>query len=264
VDQVPAADGSTAGHLLPGFSWQMQHQQDDHLVLSVRGVLSSPSADEALGQTLTTQLLDRGRVVVDLSEATLPWDPVIQVFPDALADAGGWPLARLVLARPDPITARILQASRVHLTVPLASTLAEARRLLDARPPRVARDHDLPNDPMAPGLARAAVASACEDWEIDDGLYETAMAVTTELVCNAVEHAATTSVLHLALDRKRLQIAVRDDSPADEGRPQIIDCGRRGYGLRIVQGLSRGWGVTPHAGGKTVWALLDAEHDPLG
>jgi hypothetical protein len=31
----------------------------------------------------------------------------------------------------------------------------------------------------------------------------------------------------------------------------------------MVQGLSRGWGVTPCADGKTVWALLDADRDPL-
>ncbi|MDT0352344.1 ATP-binding protein [Pseudonocardia charpentierae] len=151
------------------------------------------------------------------------------------------------------------EASRVHLTVPLATTLTEARRLLDVRPPRVVRDHDLPNDPMAPGLARAAVASACEDWGLDDGLYEAAATVVTELVGNTVEHAATACVLHLAVDSRRLQIAVRDNSPVTEGHQQIVVPDERGYGLLIVRGLSRswGWGVTPHAGGKTVWALLN-------
>jgi len=39
--------------------------------------------------------------------------------------------------------------------------------------------------------------------------------------------------------------------------PQITVPDERGYGLLIVRGLSRSWGVTPHADGKTVWALLD-------
>jgi anti-sigma regulatory factor (Ser/Thr protein kinase) len=260
LPDMPAADRFTTDPPPPESGGEVRlHESDqqDHLVLAVRGVVSSRSADEVLRQALSRQLLDRGRVVVDLSAATVQWDPVVQVFPDALAEAGGWPLARLVLARPDPLTARILQASRVHLTVPLATTLTEARRLLDVRPPRVVRDHDLPNDPMAPGLARAAVASACEDWDLDDGLYEAAATVVTELVGNAVEHAATACVLHLAVDSKRLRIAVRDNSPVTEGHPQIAVPDVRGYGLLIVRGLSRSWGVTPHTGGKTVWALLN-------
>ena len=54
------------------------------------------------------------------------------------------------------------------------------------------------------------------------------------------------------------EIAVRDTRPVAEGRPHTAVPGDRWYGLLIVQGLSRGWGVTPYAGGKTVWALLDA------
>ncbi len=149
----------------------------------------------------------------------------------------------------------------MHLTVPLASTLAGAQLLLDARPSRVARDHELPCDSTAPGLACTAVASMCEDWELDDGVYDAAATVATELVSNAVDHADTASVLHLALDRRHLQIAVRDSRPVTEGRPHTAaPCDRR-YGLLIVQGLSRGWGVSPYtyAGGKIVWALLDAE-----
>jgi anti-sigma regulatory factor (Ser/Thr protein kinase) len=134
--------------------------------------------------------------------------------------------------------------------VPLATTLTNARLLLDTQPPRVARNHDLPNHPMAPELARAALAAACEDWELNAGLYEAAMTVTTELVSNAVEHAATASILHLSLDQKRLQIAVRDNSPATPGHPQITVPGERGYGLLIVRGLSRRWGVTPHPSGQ--------------
>ncbi len=257
-----SASGSVTGHTGPERSCEVgvrQGDRNDHVVLAVRGILPAPFGDAAFRRTLGTQLLDRGRVVVDLSEATVESDPVVQVFPAALADAGGWPLARLVLARPDPLTARILQAARMHLTVPLASTLAGAQLLLDARPSRVARDHELPCDSTAPGLARMAVASMCEDWELDDGVYDAAATVATELVSNAVDHADTASVLHLALDRRHLQIAVGDSRPVTEGRPHTAaPCDRR-YGLLIVQGLSRGWGVSPYAGGKIVWALLDAE-----
>ena len=236
--------------------------RDDHLVLAVRGVLSSPSVDGAIGRVLETHLLDRGRVVVDLSRAEVPQDLAVGLFPAALAGAGGWPQARLVLARADAPTTRTLQAARVHLTVPVATTLDEAGALLDVRPTRVARDHALPYDPIAPALARASVASACEDWGLDGDAHDAAASVVTELVENAVVHAGTECVLHLELDRRCLQIAVRDRGPTGPGRPPVGVALDRGYGLLMVEGLSRGWGVTPHADGTTVWAVLDVE-DPL-
>jgi len=242
---------------------EVQVRQDvrgDHLVLTVRGVLSSPSVDGAVRRALETHLLDRGRVVVDLSRADVPQDVTVGLFPAALAGAGGWPQARLVLARPDTPTTRMLQAARVHLTVPVATTLDEARALLDVRPRRVARDHALPYDLVAPALARASVASACEDWGLDGDVHDAAATVVTELVGNAVVHAGTECVLHLELDRRCLQIAVRDRGPAGPGRPPVAVALDRGYGLLMVEGLSRGWGVTPHADGTTVWAVLGVEN----
>src|SRR4051794_24305646 len=122
----------------------------DHVVLAVRGGLSAASANLTVRPALHKHLLDRGRVVVDLTEATMQWAPVAELFPTTLAGVGGWPLARLALAGPDPATAAILRASRVHLTVPVARTRKEARVLLEVRPPRVARRHELPCAVAAP------------------------------------------------------------------------------------------------------------------
>ena len=235
----------------------------DHLVVAVRGVLTGRSADTAVRPALDTHLLDRGRVVVDLSQTDVPEDSAVQLFPAALAAAGGWPRARLVLARADALTTRVLQAAQVHLTVPVARTLEEARALLDVRPRRVARDHELPYAAIAPALARAFVASACEDWGLRDGLRDAAASVVTELVSNVVEHAGTACGLHLERDRRCMQIAVRDGRQLTPGGPPVAVATHRGYGLLIVQGLARGWGVTPYADGKAVWALLDATRDPL-
>jgi anti-sigma regulatory factor (Ser/Thr protein kinase) len=237
--------------------------RDDHLVVAVRGVLTGRSADTTVRRALDTHLLDRGRVIVDLAQTDVPEDHAVHLFPAALAGAGGWPRARLVLARADALTTRVLRAARVHLTVPVARTLEEARALLDVRPGRVARDHELPNSAIAPALARALVASACEDWGLRDGLCDAAASVVTELVSNVVEHAGTACGLHLERDRSCLQIAVRDGMPVTAGGPPVAVATHRGYGLLIVQGLARGWGVTPYADGKAVWALLDATRDPL-
>jgi anti-sigma regulatory factor (Ser/Thr protein kinase) len=233
----------------------------DHVVLAVRGGLSAASANLTVRPALHKHLLDRGRVVVDLTEATLQWAPVAELFPATLAGVGGWPLARLALAGPDPATAAILRASRVHLTVPVARNRNEARVLLEVRPPRVARRHELPCAIAAPNLARSFVTSMCDDWELDTGLRDAAWTVVTELVANVVEHARTECVLFLALAQRRLQISVRDQRPTAAGRPEAGVRGDRGYGLLIVEGASRAWGVTSHDDGKSVWAVLDTEPD---
>ena len=154
--------------------------------------------EAALRRMLRTHLLDRGRVVVDLSEATVTWDPVVQAFPAMLANAGGWPLARLVLARPDPLTARILQAARVDRQVPLASTLHPRPASCSTHGPRGSPASTSCRAIRRPRTRRSAVASICEDWELADGLYDAAATVAAELVSNAVEHAGTASVLHLS------------------------------------------------------------------
>jgi len=234
-----------------------QHDEGDQVVLAVHGDLSHASATLTVRPVLTKHLLDRGQVIVDLSEATLRWAPAAGLFPTALAHAGGWPLARLVLAVPDPSTAKILQATRVHLTVPIASCVEKARGLLAVRPPRVVRSYELPYTPTAPTLARALVTLTGEDWELADELHEAVQAVTTELVTNAVAHARTGCVLYLALDERRLHISVRDYHPDTQALPQPGTRSDHGYGLLIVEGFSRHWGVTPHNDGKTVWALLE-------
>ena len=238
----------------------IRHRDEgDHVVLTVHGHLTQASALLSLRPAVSKHLLDCARVIVDLSEAVLRWPPATGVFRTALAHAGGWPLARLVLAVPDPRTAKMLRATRVHLAVPLATSVDEAERLLAARPPRIVRNHELPYDPTAPTLARTYLRLTSEDWDLPDELHDAAQAVITELVTNAVEHARTGCVLHLALDERRLQISVHDHRPDPHRLPRPGVHDGHGYGLLIVEGLSRHWGVTPRDDGKSVWAILDTD-----
>lgn len=237
-------------------SW-IQRDEGDHLLVTVQGGLSLATASP-LGRVLDKLLLDRGRVVVDLSGVELLWQPTVELFPTVLASAGGWPLARMVLARPDAAMAAALRSARVPLTVPLAATLGEARRALDERPPRVARTYDVPSTAASGAWVRSLVASLCDDYLLPDALSDAAATVATELITNAVTHACTPIHLTVALDGRGLHVAVRDSSATEAGtivRPGAS--GYRGYGLMVVDSLCRRWGVTPHVTGKTVWSLLD-------
>ncbi len=88
-----------------------------------------------------------------------------------------------------------------------------------------------------------------------DGAREAVELLVTELVANAVEHAAHEVRLQVLLDHDQLRVEVADDG---EGRPAVqapdplVEGGR---GLRIVQQLAVEWGVAVAAGrGKVVWA----------
>ncbi len=119
------------------------------------------------------------------------------------------------------------------------------------------REIALPADPTAPRRARALLQAAVQDWDVDDDLHQDAAMVVTELVANAVDHARTPSTVTVSLDGSELCVAVRDGRPDSAPRPRPVDpSAPRGRGLQMVDALAASWGVTVHADGKTVWAVL--------
>src|SRR4051795_10909791 len=121
-----------------GLAVELVSRDTNVSVFAVSGELSLPSPG-LLTRSLAKALVDRRRVLVDVSELRLGSPAAAQVFPALLADAGGWPAARLVLFGADPTLARTLSALRGTTTVPLAPEEATARRLPDVRPPAVTR-----------------------------------------------------------------------------------------------------------------------------
>jgi anti-sigma regulatory factor (Ser/Thr protein kinase) len=228
---------------------------DAGTVLSVRGELSLRTVPQ-LRRTLEKELADRGRVLVDLSGLAVTWHPAVEVFPTALASMTGWPAARLVLFGTDPGTAALLAAvSRLTAGVHVAGGEAEAVALLDVRPRRLGRRTELACVPEAPKWGRLLVEAVHADWEPTGFDLHAARMVVSELVSNAVQHAGTTSVLTVTLDRA-FRIAVRDFGPGAGPRPADGRPGGPGLGMVLVAAVSRHWGVTEHDDGKTVWAVL--------
>ena len=161
----------------------------DVSVLAVSGELSLRSAGLVTG-AVSKALADGGRVLVDVSGLRLTWPPAVQLFPSVLADVGGWPGARLVLFGADETLARSLGALRVSRAVPLAPDETTAHRLLEHRPPTVARHTDLERMQSSLGRARHFVRAACTDWQLET-LRDDAVIVANELLENAVLHAGT-------------------------------------------------------------------------
>jgi anti-sigma regulatory factor (Ser/Thr protein kinase) len=102
-------------------------------------------------------------------------------------------------------------------------------------------------------IARCFVSSMLELWDYEDP-HEIVPLLTSEIVSNAVRHAAGSVGLELALlNGEALLVQARDESP---DRPVV----RRynpdrigGHGLTIIETLARRWGVEQHEGFKVVW-----------
>lgn len=112
-----------------------------------------------------------------------------------------------------------------------------------------------PVDPRSVAAARRLVSGALDGRA--PGVVEDAVLLTSELVTNAVRHAASALRVVVDVDDGLVRVEVHDDSPL----PPVVGPARStatgGRGMPMVDVLARRWGVTPAAdGGKVVWFEL--------
>lgn len=113
-----------------------------------------------------------------------------------------------------------------------------------------------PRNTTSPGRARHDVRRALEAWDGHQDHLDVIELLISELVTNAVVHAASEVDVVLIVDTDRFRIEVSDHDPAPfDGRPAGDDA-ESGRGLALVDVLSGTWGVDHSPGGKTVWVEL--------
>jgi Histidine kinase-like ATPase domain len=144
---------------------------------------------------------------------------------------------------------------------------------------------ELPAEPRSASVARAFLRGCFADWDLME-LYDDSALALTELVANAVIHAATPLVVAVSCEGGMVEMAVHDGNPSmpairpqrtdiegdiqqalaaeaaaaepvDERDPRI-DVGAAGSlaggrGLLLVDALAAQWGVSPLSDGKAVW-----------
>jgi anti-sigma regulatory factor (Ser/Thr protein kinase) len=88
------------------------------------------------------------------------------------------------------------------------------------------------------------------------GLLDDTVLCVSELVTNAVAAGCSIMTLRLRVDDHVVRVSVLDDAPGHPVPQQARPHDRSGRGLRLVEALSRRWGVDPAASGKEVWAEL--------
>jgi anti-sigma regulatory factor (Ser/Thr protein kinase) len=106
--------------------------------------------------------------------------------------------------------------------------------------------------------ARHWVAGLLRD--VPEEVSECAALLTSELVTNAVLHAATpfTVTLHLMADRIRVDVA--DANPMVPSIKDYAADAATGRGLTLFNTLASDWGVQPVKGGKIVWFELPVDY----
>lgn len=120
----------------------------------------------------------------------------------------------------------------------------------------VTRSYLLPDHPESAGLARTHVRALLRAYDRTE-LADDATLLVSELVTNALRHAAGKPELRLDLATKRLRIEVVDagcgvPSPATDPHPDRTS----GRGLWLVERVASRWGFVRTPDTKSVWCEL--------
>jgi anti-sigma regulatory factor (Ser/Thr protein kinase) len=123
----------------------------------------------------------------------------------------------------------------------------------------------LPKDPESAGRARDTTRRALRAAGLPDDHIERAALLVSELVTNAIVHAASDVRVRVSA-RPVTRIEVEDDNPRlpDPPRsrsvpPSIDALEPGGLGLAIVEGLASRWGADRLPNGKVVWFELEPD-----
>ncbi len=119
--------------------------------------------------------------------------------------------------------------------------------------PRRAR-LELGAGPASVAQARSFVSDMVRLWGCDDPMQVAAL-LTSEVVTNAVRHAADTVCVAVELEPDSvLMVQTRDDTPGEPVVRTASTDADSGRGMFLVDRLARRWGVLPvDDTGKVVW-----------
>jgi anti-anti-sigma regulatory factor len=236
--------------------------QDDagRLVARIEGTLGMADTTRVRVHLLKCLAEQPSALLVDLAGLAVTEPLALSVFTAVVRQAARWPGTPVLLCAPQPEVA-VLFSAAAYRRLPVFDSLSVARRRLGDETrslPTVAEDL-LPTSGAA-WQSRNVATDACLRWDLP-GLVAPASLICSELVSNAIDHAATMMTLRMSLGQKHLFIALRDGSPAEPVVAAPSLAADRGRGLLLVGAVANSWGFLPAQDGKVVWAslLIDGE-----
>ncbi|HEY2502110.1 MAG TPA: STAS domain-containing protein [Mycobacterium sp.] len=230
-------------------------------VLTVEGVLDAGNS-APLRDSITKATLDKpSAVIVDISALRVPEESTLSAFIGARWQLEPQPNVPIVLVCTHRATREAVTRSGVARFMPVYATEKAAMKALDRltrRPVRRA-DAELPANLTSLRESRRLVREWLTAWS-QSALIPVALVVVNVFVENVLEHTGSVPLMRIETDGATATIAVSDDSTTPALRLQSPGNGIDVSGLAIVDALSRAWGSTPTATGKTVWAVIGPEN----
>lgn len=229
--------------------------------LTVSGTLDSSTYRQVRDSVIKAALAEPPMVIVDVSGLRAPSDSAWTALTSARWHVSTWPDVPVVLVCDHRAGRKAIRRSGVTRWVPVHPDTAAAVRAVPA-PHRLRRraTAQLTADRTSLERTRELLAQWLIRWEHSD-LITTAATVATVFVENVLQHTGSRPTLALEAFDSRITVAVSDGSAKPAARQEDSRSGAHTVsGLAIVAALSRSWGSTPTANGKTVWAVLGSEN----
>lgn len=232
-----------------------------HLVLTIAGTLDSTTYHQIRDNVIKAALDEPPAVIVDVTDLHAPAVSAWAAFTSARWHVSAWPDVPVVLVCHHAEGRAAIRRSGITRYVPVHADESAAARSVDE--PHALRRRVravIHPGPGCLGYARTLLTQWLAVWDRSD-MALTAGTVATILIENTLEHTAGTPTLILEAVEDRATVAVSDESTKPAARQEDSVAGAHTVsGLAIVSALSRCWGNSPTAGGKTVWAVLGPEN----
>lgn len=122
------------------------------------------------------------------------------------------------------------------------------------------------NEPTSAGLVRRQLSQELTEQGVSPESIDEVVLVASELVGNAVRHAAAPGDRQIevtwSVDDDGVVVSIADSS-AQQPQPRSAEPDEAGgRGLTIIQALAAAWGVEPTTTGKRVWARVPIGREP--
>jgi hypothetical protein len=232
-----------------------------HTILAMSGVLDSWTYREVRDSVIKAALDGPSAVIVDVSDLSTPAVTAWTAFTSARWHVSTWPDVPVILLCSNPVErARIRRAGITRYVPVVADTAAAITEIDDGHRLRRRARTELDASPASLRAARRFTADCLSTWERGD-LILTASTVVTVFVDNVLAHTLSRPVVLIEAAEGSVTVAVSDTDRRPAVRHELSEAGAHTVsGLAVVTALSRAWGSSPTADGKTVWALIGPEN----
>lgn len=237
------------------------HRSSGNATLVITGTLVGTTYREVRDSVIKAALDEPAAVLVDVSGLDAPALTAWTAFTSARWHVSMWPDVPVILVCTDEVGRARIRRSGVTRYVPVVGSPDAALATVGDRH-RLRRRARTQFDASPTSLreARRFTADCLTAWARSDMIL-VASTVVTVFVENVLAHTLSMPVVLLETVDDGVTVAVSDRDPRPAVRHEVSTTGAHTVsGLAVVTALSRAWGSSPTADGKTVWALLGPEN----